>query len=849
MKVLPVVALVAVALPVAPAAAQAPGLPRTYSVTTIDTPEARGGGSFGWGLASADLTGDGRLDLLVPQSQDSTSSQVFVFDGATGAHIDTIKPPEPNPDGSDPVLAFTYVETMPDLGSCPGGDGPDAGKICDAATIGPGDGIPEIIVGARALKVNATNAATPPVNADRAIGRGYVIDGKTRAVLKRIDMPQADRAAQAALAASPQFARVMASPQALPPCAGSVAENNNQGVGPCPEMPRVSRIGDLDGGGAPDIVITARNYVETSQEPDTVREGALAATNGISAAAAGSQCQNATTTAAQTPVNCTAGKAWAYRGEDIIGTSPQAILDTAMYPIKNPLAQTGGQEFGGNLYRVGDINTNVSTTNCDTTPASATCAPEFVIPARNLSYPFGSPTSEFSGVGAAFLVNGRTGAMLVPPGASAAQPAITSPEPQKLSQFSGSFNGGRPVGDLGASTAPDILLPAALQNALSTDDGKIWAFNAVSGGGGATGSWQFASMTDPTPVPGGNFGGAFTGVGNLVDGLDAPANELLVGGFRFDPFTEGTDNVVADLHFVNIQTGRNLMTIPNPDGARADGFGVGLVPMGDINRDGFLDFASSAYLANIKIGGDGRAWVFTSDNSPLPPPPTAAAPVATGPAAPPPTPPAIAETTPLQAGRCANRTIGTDATETLRGTLAGDQIFGFGGNDRIMGFQGEDCIDAGKGNDRLWGGDGNDKIIGGTGKDTISGEDGRDRLFGESGNDSLDGGYDDDMLAGGAGNDRLFGGAGNDKLYGEAGIDRLIAGGGRNVIDGGAGNDSIEARNGERDRVICGPGRDRVRADRYDRLNGCEIVSYGGRITKRSVLPPRADAASRRTSG
>jgi hypothetical protein len=830
---LPVAALVTVALPVGPAAAQAPGLPRTYSVTTVDSPEPRGGGSFGWGLASADLTGDGRLDLLVPQSQDPTSSQIFLFDGATGAHIDTIKPPEPNPDTNpDPVIGFTYVETMPDLGSCPGGDGPDADKICDAATIGGGDGIPEILIGARALRVNAANGATAPTTNDRQIGRGYVIDGRTRAVLKRIDMPQADRAAQLALAASPQFARVMSSPQALAPCAGSLAENNNQGVGPCPDTPRVSRIGDLDGGGQPDIVITARNYVETSQEADTVRPDPFAATNGISAAAAGSQCQNATTTAAQTPVNCTSGKAWAYRGEDIVGTSPQAILDTAMYAIKNPLAQTsaGGQEFGGNLYRVGDVNTDITVTpSCDATPTAATCAPEFVIPARNLSYPFANPTDEFNGVGAAFLINGRTGAPIAPPGANP-QVAITSPEPQKLSQFSGSFNGGRAVGDLGASTAPDILLPAALQNATTTDDGKIWAFNAQGGGGGATGSWQFASMTDPTPAVGGNFGGSFTGVGNLVDGLAAPANELLVGGFRFDPFTEATDNVVADVHFVNVQTGRNLMTIPDPDGARADGFGVGLVPMGDLNGDGFLDFASSAYLANIKVGGDGRAWIFTSDNSPPPAPPATAPAVATGPAAPPPPPPAVADAAPLQAGRCANRTLGTDATETLRGTLAGDEVFGFGGNDRIMGFQGEDCIDAGPGNDHVWGGDANDKLLGGTGKDTIKGEDGRDELFGGSSNDVLDGGFGRDMLAGGAGNDRLVGGGDDDRLFGEGGVDRLIGGKGRNVIDGGAGNDSIDARNGERDRVICGTGRDRVRADRTDRLNACEIVTFGGKV-------------------
>jgi Ca2+-binding RTX toxin-like protein len=823
LKVLPVVALATLAATAASASAQAPGLPRTFNAKAIDSPEPRGGGSFGWGLASADLNGDGKLDLLVPQSQDSAATRVYVFDGATGSHIDTIAPPELNPGGADPILAFTYVETMPDLGSCPSGDGADAGKICDDALIGPPDGIPEIIVGSRGKRVNATDPSIDAVGTDPALGRGYVIDGKTRAVLKRIDMPAADRATQQALNASPQFGRVMASPQALPPCAGSPAENNNQGVGPCPSMPRVSRIGDLDGGGQPDIVITARNFVETPAQ-----------------AAAGSQCR------AAAAGNCTSGKAWAYRGELIAGTDPQAILDTAMYAIQNPLAQTGGQEFGGNLYRVGDLNTNVVTTDCDATPTNATCAPEFVIPARNLSYPFANPTAEFSGVGAAFLINGRTGAFIVPPGASASQPAITSPEPQKLSQFSGSFNGGRAVGDLGASTLPDILLPAALQNAGLTDDGKFWVFNGVGGGGGATGSWQFASMTDPTPVVGGNFGGSFTGVGDLVSGTAAPANELLVGGFRFDPFTEAADNVVADVHFVNPQTATNLMTIPNPTGARGDGFGVGLVPMGDLNGDGFLDFAASSYLASINVGGDGRAFIFYSDNSPLPPPPTTAAPQVTGPAVP---QPAAATEQLLSPGTCANRTIGTEGGERIRGTIAGDEIFGFGGNDSISGYQGRDCIDGAAGDDRLYGGDDNDKLVGGSGNDRLHGQDARDELFGGSSADRLDGGAGNDMLAGGSNNDDMLGGSGNDRIFGESGNDRIVGGGGRNMVDAGSGNDSVEARNGERDRIICGSGRDRVHADRYDRLNGCEIVTTGGKISNRSVLPPRVTASSAKASG
>ena len=918
LKLVPVLALATVAATATSAAAQAPGLPRTFDATRIDSAAPVAGGAFGWGIWSADLTGDGRQDLLVAQGQLGTAqvpTQVFIYDGATGAHIDTILPPENNPleppappsGSNDPIapapatvysspeLAFVYVETMPDLGSCPSGDGADAGKICDNAVIGAKDGIPEIIVGARALRVNATNSQLPPTFNDPKVGRGYVIDGKTRAVLKRIDMPQVDRAAFLARTtvrrdgvptATGAFARTMASPQGMPPCAGLASESNDAGVGPCPPLIRGTgnttsgsnqitnfsvpgtavgmilvgpgiprgaritagagtstltisanatataagvaleasdyryaqavRIGDLDRGGQPDIVITARGFPETAGPTGS--------------APAGSDCRENGTSG-----TCGAGKIWTYRGEDIVGTNPETVLDTAHQSIQNPNAQTTAGEYGGNLYRVGDVAScnDASPRVCNSNPDGI---PDYVISYRGSELPLKAPDSIGGlNMGSADLFDGRTG-----------HPArvLISPEPQQRSTFSGGFNAGRSVGDLGATDTDDILLASPFQNLQYADQGRLWVFNGdLSAGGGGEQSWNFAMLNDPEPYIGGNFGGSQTGVGDLVGGPGAPANEVLVGGFRFDNFTEASQNTPPDVNFMNVTLDKNLMTIPHPEGKTGDGFGVGLTPMGDINKDGFLDFSVSAYFADAPFGGQGRAWIFKSDNSPLPAPPTQAAAVATGPAAPVAEPDAT-PTVSLVAGRCANRTIGTDATETLRGTLAGDEIFGFGGNDRIMGFQAEDCIDAGRGNDRIWGGDANDKLVAGTGRDRLYGEDGRDDMYGGSGNDRLEGGLGRDMMAGGAGNDYMFGGSDDDRMFGESGIDRMLAGGGRNQIDGGAGNDSIEVRNGERDRVICGSGRDSVRADRYDRLNGCESVSYGGKITKRGVLPPRTAAVA-----
>jgi Tol biopolymer transport system component len=109
-----------------------------------------------------------------------------------------------------------------------------------------------------------------------------------------------------------------------------------------------------------------------------------------------------------------------------------------------------------------------------------------------------------------------------------------------------------------------------------------------------------------------------------------------------------------------------------------------------------------------------------------------------------------------------------------------------------------------------------DRIKGSSGSDRIVGGRGRDRLFGLGGNDCISGGAGNDTISGGKGNDTLSGGAGNDKI---------TAGPGRNKVSGGAGNDTINVRNHKRDIVNCGPGKkDRVIADKIDKLRGCERV-------------------------
>ena len=109
-------------------------------------------------------------------------------------------------------------------------------------------------------------------------------------------------------------------------------------------------------------------------------------------------------------------------------------------------------------------------------------------------------------------------------------------------------------------------------------------------------------------------------------------------------------------------------------------------------------------------------------------------------------------------------------------------------------------------------------LRGSSGSDRIVGLQGADRLFGRGGSD---------CLFGGLGNDRLEGGAGDDQLEGGPGNDVLVGGVGRDTLSGGAGRDLVRARDGVRETVRCGPGRDTAIIDRSDRVSGCEVVRRG----------------------
>jgi hypothetical protein len=190
-------------------------------------------------------------------------------------------------------------------------------------------------------------------------------------------------------------------------------------------------------------------------------------------------------------------------------------------------------------------------------------------------------------------------------------------------------------------------------------------------------------------------------------------------------------------------------------------------------------------------------------------------------------------------------------------------------------------LSGGPGDDSLSGGDGRDALRGGGGTDHLSGDAGDDELHGEADADELSGGPGADVVDGGMGEDLadysaaaavevsldglpndgergedwvqqvedVRGGTGNDTLLGDAAVNRLDGGGGddlieggagRDVLSGGAGLDAVRARDGVRDAIACGAGRDVAVVDEVDILRigrkRCERADAGGRARRGEVL-------------
>jgi len=113
-------------------------------------------------------------------------------------------------------------------------------------------------------------------------------------------------------------------------------------------------------------------------------------------------------------------------------------------------------------------------------------------------------------------------------------------------------------------------------------------------------------------------------------------------------------------------------------------------------------------------------------------------------------------------------------------------------------------------------------IVGSARADVLRGTSGRNVICGRGGNDRLYGNGGNDLLRGEGGADKLYGGAGIDRLDGGLGTDTLNGNAGKDQERGGGGADTFYAKDGLRDALVGGPGRDKARVDRVDSLSTIE---------------------------
>ena len=524
-----------------------------YVPQKIDSPTPAVGAAFAEGFVNAgDVDRDGEDDLLVPQIPGP--GKMFVISGANGRLIRTLNPPSDATSTAGAAAQFgRYVAKVEDLGSCPGGQ---PSQACPSNPIGGRDGIAELAVGATGVDGDLVD-----------IGRAWVLDGATGAVLKRLEMPPADRAAQAALSPAPRpnFGRTVLSPSSPYP----------------PTAPTAVKIGDLDGGGQADIVVAAFGYNEAGP-------------------ASNPSCD---------PGPCNrSGRAYFYRGEDVAGSNPGAVLETPFKTIRNPMAQTddpnssvdiNSELLGHSAAPVGDVG------RCGVDPGPGVPCP----PASSSNQPDGRPDVVISAFrtnfppgffdsGVSYLLDGPTGSILL---------RYDHPEPQYGAIFGATDYNQPAIGDVGDTLPPDVYLPAYRQNGQFLGQGRGYVMNGdfkvfpdnVS----------FSQLDDPTPQPGGNFGTSAAGVGDVAGD---PRNEILIGsvGPRFPGIDQ---SILNDVHFFSPFNERVLLSIPDPDRQGGSAFGSGVTPLGDLNDDGFLDFAVGAGRFDGSTGTDeGRLYIFRS---------------------------------------------------------------------------------------------------------------------------------------------------------------------------------------------------------------------------------------------
>jgi hypothetical protein len=517
------------------------------------------------------MVNDGGLLLVGVPGANNGDGAIVIVNPVSGETRRVNAPLEPSHTGR-PTAFGASVAVIPDIGKCQSVG--DAGKDCTASA--NTDNVPDLLVGAPGGDLRSGKGVD--------LGRVYVLDGATFAVMKRLQVGPTPTSTQqdpdptvpgAPTAGTPDFGRSVSSASGMPPCLGS------GGIGTCPSFPEHVAAGDVDGGGKPDIVVGAPQYRETQDtNPACTHTGACQAT----------------------------GRVYVFKGEDLTAPGTAAGLGACIpntsfpdtcdgphlvggLPITYPYPEesTGPPAFGQSVMPIGDVGSCAPLDFVGTIcPASSVRNVRDGVPDLLVSGP-GVDVGSTSDAGAAFVIDGASMTILE---------HIDSPNPQQSAGFGTFSPGQRAFGDLLGSELPDIYVGGFGQDGVpSLGQGRGYVYT-----GDATASPQLlATAEDPTPVADGGFGATVAPIGDIAG--DAPG-ELLVGE---------AGSAANDVHIYSACANKILQTIGAPSGA--GGFGNSVAPVGDVNGDGFADFAVGAPGTDSNAG---RIYIMKSVGAPGP---------------------------------------------------------------------------------------------------------------------------------------------------------------------------------------------------------------------------------------
>lgn len=202
----------------------------------------------------------------------------------------------------------------------------------------------------------------------------------------------------------------------------------------------------------------------------------------------------------------------------------------------------------------------------------------------------GDTVNGVAGVGRVWVLDGRTGAVLL---------TLDDPQPQPKAGFGSSITG---LGDVNGDGVPDIAVGAPFQTVNgNVNQGVMYVFSGKDG-------HLLYSVNDPSPQPNAYFGALFV---TALNAHGAPDFAAAAPGENVD----GVMNSGAAYVFRG-KDGGMIRRIPNPSPetfttTNEAFFSMGLTNPGDVDRDGVDDlvvgFAGTTVDGNVD---QGRAYLF-----------------------------------------------------------------------------------------------------------------------------------------------------------------------------------------------------------------------------------------------